>query len=188
MSAANLDNLIAFFDRHATVVAPELLGATFLSGGVGGRIVEVEAYDPSDPASHSFPGPTPRNRVMFGPPARVYVYRSYGIHWCVNVVCANASALLVRALEPTNGIAEMRRRRGVEDVRALCSGPGKVCQALAITGEDNGLALGAGPLSVVFAASAAPFRTGRRIGISKAVDTPWRYGLVDSPFLSRRFA
>ncbi len=180
--------LLAFFDRHATVVAPELLGATFLHAGVGGRIVEVEAYDPSDPASHSFPGPTPRNRVMFGPPARLYVYRSYGIHWCVNFFCANASALLVRALEPTEGIEEMRSRRGAAEPRALCSGPGKVCQALAITGNDNGLALGAGPLSLTVGDRVAPFRTGPRIGITKAADTPWRYGLLDSPYLSRRIA
>ncbi len=120
--------LLSFFDRPAPTVAPELLGATLLYDGVGGLIVEVEAYDPSDPASHSFVGPTPRNRSMFGPAARVYVYRSYGIHWCVNFVCGGASAILLRALEPTEGIERMRQRRGLEDVRALCSGPGKLCQ------------------------------------------------------------
>lgn len=179
---------LSFFDRPSTVVAPELLGATLLYDGVGGRIVEVEAYDPSDPASHSFPGPTPRNQVMFGPPARVYVYRSYGIHWCVNFVCSRASAILIRALEPTEGIDEMRRRRGLEDVRALCSGPGKVCQALCITGADNGKPLGVPPFVLTLGlGGAGPFHIGRRIGISKAVDLPWRFGIRGSPFLSRRF-
>src|SRR6185312_6375898 len=181
-------SLVAFFDRPSPTVAPELLGATFLCNGVGGRIVEVEAYDPTDPASHSFPGPTPRNQVMFGPPARVYVYRSYGIHWCVNFVCGRASAILIRAIEPTEGIDEMRRRRNVEDVRSLCSGPGKVCQALGITGADNGRALAADPFELLAAPSGGPFHVGRRIGISKAVEVPWRFGVRGSRFLSRRFA
>jgi DNA-3-methyladenine glycosylase len=182
------DSLTAFFDREAAVVAPELLGATFRYDGVGGRIVEVEAYHPSDPASHSFRGPTPRNRSMFGPAARIYVYRSYGIHWCVNFVCGGASAILVRALEPTDGIAVMRERRGVEDLRALCSGPGKVCQALGITRADDGRSLCEPPLALDLPAGRAPAHIGRRIGISKAVDVPWRFGIRGSAFLSRRFA
>jgi len=180
--------LTAFFDRPSPIVALELLGATLLYDGVGGIIVEVEAYDPADPASHSFPGPTPRNQVMFGPPARVYVYRSYGIHWCVNFVCSNASAILIRAIEPTAEIDVMRRRRGVEDVRALCSGPGKVCQALGITGADNGRPLGTRPFSLAPNPGQGPFHIGKRIGITKAVDTPWRFGVRGSRYLSKRFA
>jgi len=183
-----IENLTAFFDRHSAIVAPELLGATVLYDGVGGRIVEVEAYDPSDPASHSFPGPTPRNRVMFGPPARAYVYRSYGIHWCLNFVCGNAGAVLIRALEPTEGLDLMRRRRGFESPEALCSGPGKLCQALGITGEDNGRSLAASPFALTLATGQGPFVTGPRIGISKAVEIPWRFGVAGSRFLSRRFA
>jgi len=182
------DSLTAFFDREAAVVAPDLLGATFRYDGVGGRIVEVEAYHPSDPASHSFRGPTPRNRSMFGPAARIYVYRSYGIHWCVNFVCGGASALLIRALEPTDGLATMRERRGLEELRALCSGPGKVCQALGITRADDGRALCELPLALELPAERAPTHVGRRIGISKAVDVPWRFGIRGSAFLSRRFA
>jgi DNA-3-methyladenine glycosylase len=182
------ENLLAFFDREAAIVAPELLGAKFLYDGVGGRIVEVEAYHPTDPASHSFSGPTPRNRSMFGPAARVYVYRSYGIHWCVNFVCGGASAILIRALEPTDGVGLMRERRGIEDLRALCSGPGKLCQALGITRDDDGLSLGEPPFSLALPDSAARHHVGRRIGISKAVDVPWRFGVRDSAFLSRRFA
>jgi DNA-3-methyladenine glycosylase len=182
------DDLLAFFAREAAIVAPELLGATLLYDGVGGRIVEVEAYHPTDAASHSFSGPTPRNRVMFGPPARVYVYRSYGIHWCVNFVCAGASAILIRAIEPTTGIDVMRQRRGLEDVRALCSGPGKLCMALGITRDDDGKSLERPPFSLEPRPMPGPFHVGRRIGISKAVDVPWRFGLRGSKFLSRRFA
>ena len=180
--------LLTFFDRPAPVVAPELHGATLLYGGVGGVIVEVEAYDPGDPASHSFAGPTPRNRTMFGPPAHIYVYRSYGIHWCVNMVCGAASAILIRALEPTAGIETMQARRGVEALTALCSGPGKLCQALGITGADDGRPLGTPPVDLMPQPGQGPFHVGRRIGISKAVETPWRYGVRGSRFLSRRFA
>src|SRR3569833_4533907 len=127
-------SLTRFLNREAAIVAPELLGAKFLVDGVGGLIVEVEAYHPEDPASHSFRGPTPRNGAMFAGPPRVYVYRSYGIHWCINFVTASASAVLIRALEPPDGIAIMRQRRGLEEVRTLCSGPGKLSAALGVTG------------------------------------------------------
>ena len=130
-------DLHAFFSRDVAVVAHDLIGATFLVDGVGGRIVETEAYHPADPASHAFRGETPRNRTMFAGPARVYVYRSYGIHWCVNFVCAGASAVLIRAIEPTHGVPVMVERRGLAEPRALCSGPGKLCGALAVTGAHT---------------------------------------------------
>ena len=119
-----------FFARSVHKVAPDLIGATLLVDGVGGTIVEVEAYHHTDPAAHSYGGRTARNAVMFGPPGYAYVYRSYGIHWCVNFVCereGSASAVLIRALAPTHGLALMRRRRGVADERLLCSGPGRLC-------------------------------------------------------------
>src|SRR5438552_3348813 len=131
----------SFFDRSVHEVAPDLIGATLLVNGIGGIIVEVEAYHHTDPAAHSFRGPTLRNAVMFGPPGFAYVYRSYGMHWCVNFVCeaeGSASAVLIRALEPTDGIAAMRRRRGIAEARLLCSGPGRLCEALAITDAQNG--------------------------------------------------
>jgi DNA-3-methyladenine glycosylase len=180
----------AFFGRSVHEVAPDLIGATLLVDGVGGVIVEVEAYHHTEPAAHSYRGSTPRNQVMFGPPGFTYVYRSYGIHWCVNFVCekaGSASAVLVRALEPTHGIPTMRRRRGLHDERTLCSGPGKLTEALAITHAHNGLALDAPPMAL-YARSAKPdVVTGIRIGITKAVDLPWRYGLRNSKFLSKPF-
>jgi DNA-3-methyladenine glycosylase len=180
-----------FFDRSVHEVAPELIGATFLVDGVGGIIVEVEAYHHTDPAAHSYNGETPRNRIMFGPPGYVYVYRSYGIHWCVNFVCeraGSASAVLIRAVEPTEGIGAMRRRRGLEDVRALCSGPGKLTEAMGITHAHNGLALDAAPFALHARKEDVEVVTGIRIGITKAVELPWRYGLKDSRFLSKPFA
>src|SRR6201982_943257 len=133
-----------FFARSVHEVAPELIGATLLFNGAGGMIVEVEAYHQTDPAAHSFRGRTARNAVMFGPPGYAYVYRSYGILWCLNFVCepeGSASAVLIRALAPTTGLPAMRRRRGLADERLLCAGPGRLCEALGITGAHNGLAL-----------------------------------------------
>jgi DNA-3-methyladenine glycosylase len=180
----------AFFGRSVHKVAPDLIGATLLVDGVGGIIVEVEAYHHTDPAAHSYRGPTPRNQVMFGPPGFAYVYRSYGIHWCVNFVCekqGSASAVLIRALEPTHGIPTMRRRRGLQEVRSLCSGPGKLTEALGITIAHNGLALDAPPFALHARATRPEIITGIRIGLTKAIDLPWRYGLKGSKFLSKPF-
>ena len=180
-------SLLDFLSREAAVVGPELLGATFLVDGVGGVIVEVEAYHPSDPASHSFRGPTPRNGAMFAGPPRVYVYRSYGIHWCINFVTANASAILIRAIEPTHGLTKMRKRRGLDDIRTLCSGPGKLCEAMGVTGALDGKMLDRPPFSLALAPSPAAVAIGKRIGITKAVDVPWRFGVAGSRFLSKPF-
>jgi DNA-3-methyladenine glycosylase len=177
-----------FFARSVHEVAPELIGATLLVAGVGGVVVEVEAYDQEDPASHGFRGPTPRNAAMFGPPGYAYVYRSYGIHWCLNLVCdveGRAEAALIRALEPTHGLEVMRARRGVDGVRALCSGPGKLCQALAITREHDGLALDGAPFELHARTTEPELAVGPRIGITRAAELPWRYGLAGSRFLSR---
>ena len=177
-----------FFARSVHEVAPELIGATLLVGGVGGRIVEVEAYDQTDPASHSFGGPTARNRVMFGPPGHVYVYRSYGLHWCMNLVCgpeATASAALVRALEPTSGLDLMAARRGTADPRLLCAGPGRLCEALGVTGALDGRALDEEPFELLAPAGAAEVVRSPRIGISKAVDRLWRFTERGSSYLSR---
>ena len=179
-----------FFARSVHEVAPDLIGATLLVDGVGGIIVEVEAYHHTDPAAHSYRGPTPRNLVMFGPPGFSYVYRSYGIHWCVNFVCekeGEASAVLIRALQPTHGISAMRRRRGLHDERALCSGPGKLCEALGITIKQSELPLDVPPYSLNARAEKPEIVTGVRIGITKAVDFPWRYGQEGSRFLSKPF-
>ena len=178
-----------FFARDAVTVAKALIGVRLLVDGIGGIVVETEAYDRDDPASHSFSGPTKRNAVMFGPPGRAYVYRIYGAHWCLNAVCAGEprGAVLIRALEPTDGLAVMAERRGTEDPRLLCSGPGKLCQALAVTGAHDGAPLDAPPFALFAADRAQSLATGPRIGLTKAADTPWRFGAAGSPFLSRPF-
>jgi len=180
-----------FFGRSVHKVAPDLIGAVLLVDGIGGRIVEVEAYHHTDPTAHSFRGPTERNAVMFGPPGYAYVYRSYGIHWCLNFVCepaGSASAVLIRALEPTEGLKAMRRRRGVTDERLLCSGPGRLCEALRIAVAHNGRALDRPPFQLLAREAAVEVVAGPRIGITKAVDKPWRYGEKGSRFLSKPFA
>ncbi|MGX9393056.1 DNA-3-methyladenine glycosylase [Nitrobacteraceae bacterium UC4446_H13] len=179
-----------FFARSVHEVAPDLIGATMLLDGVGGIIVEVEAYHQTEPAAHSYRGPTPRTMVMFGPPGFAYVYRSYGIHWCINFVCeteGSAAAVLIRALQPTHGLTAMRRRRGVADERMLCSGPGKLASALAITNAQNGLALTAPPFAIHARTLTPEIATGVRIGITKAAELPWRYGLKGSRFVSKPF-
>jgi DNA-3-methyladenine glycosylase len=180
----------AFFARSVHAVAPDLIGATLLFRGVGGVIVEVEAYHHTEPAAHSYRGQTLRNAVMFGPPGYAYVYRSYGIHWCVNFVCeaeGSASAVLIRALMPSAGLAAMRRRRGLTNERLLCAGPGRLCEALGITGADNGRALDAAPFALLARAGEVETAVGPRIGLTKAAELPWRYGLKGSRFLSKPF-
>jgi DNA-3-methyladenine glycosylase len=177
----------SFFARSAVEVAAELIGAEFDVSGVGGIIVETEAYMPDDAASHSFGGVTGRNRAMFGPPAHAYVYLSYGLHWCLNFVCLPGSAVLIRAIEPKWGLETMRTRRGVSQDRLLCSGPGRVGQALSINREQDGLPLREDPFRLRLPASRPPISTGVRVGISRAVEHPWRFGLANSPFVSRKF-
>lgn len=179
--------LTDFFSRPAPVVARDLIGARFLARGIGGDIVEAEAYERDDEASHSFRGETRRNRAMFGRPASVYVYRSYGIHWCLNFVCLPGSAVLIRALEPRWGLDAMRKRRRLDDAASLCSGPGRLCEALSIDGSLDGQPLGYPPFDLVLPDRPAAVVTGPRIGISRDVERPWRFGLAGSPFLSRRF-
>jgi DNA-3-methyladenine glycosylase len=179
----------SWFARSVHEVAPELIGATLLVDGVGGTIVEVEAYDHEDPAAHGYRGRTARNASMFGPAGHAYVYRSYGMHWCLNLVCEDvgvASAVLLRALEPRAGVETMRARRGLEDVRLLCAGPGRLCQALGITGEHDGAALDRPPFALEACRSEVKVVRAPRVGITKAVDRPWRYVLAGSPFVSRR--
>ncbi|MEF9926695.1 MAG: DNA-3-methyladenine glycosylase [Massilia sp.] len=176
------------FSADAATVARQLIGVTVLLDGVGGRIVETEAYDRDDAASHALAGETERNASMFGPPAHAYVYRSYGIHWCLNFVCREAghgAGVLIRALEPVAGLDTMRARRDALEERALCSGPGKLCQALGVTRAHDGMALAGASFALLPAAPGLVVVEGIRIGISKAVDVPWRFGLAGSRFLSR---
>jgi DNA-3-methyladenine glycosylase len=178
-----------FWSRHPAEVAHDLIGWSVFVDGVGGRIVETEAYHHEDPASHSYSGPTPRNAVMFGPPAHVYVYRSYGIHWCMYFVCLSGTpggAVLIRAIEPTARLDVMTERRGVAGARSLCSGPGKLCQAMGVTRALDGASLARAPFRIE-AGPAAGVVAGPRIGITKAADTPWRFGEAGSRFLSRPF-
>ena len=178
-----------FFARSVHEVAPELIGVTLLVAGIGGPIVEAEAYESAvDPSAHGFRGRTPRNASMFGPPGCAYVYRSYGIHWCLNLVCedeGSAAAVLIRGLEPVHGIELMERRRGRVNPRLLCAGPGRLCQALAITREHDGLPLDAPPFELLPTDSAPAVVAAPRIGISVATDLPWRYCAAGSRYLSR---
>ncbi|MBX3596089.1 MAG: DNA-3-methyladenine glycosylase [Rhizobiaceae bacterium] len=177
---------LAFYQRPSIDVARDLICSTITVDGVGGIIIETEAYEPDDPASHSFNGPTPRNAAMFGPSGCAYVYRSYGIHWCFNIVCQPGSAVLLRAIEPLHGIDLMRERRGLEPLKLLCSGPGRLCQALGIDIGLNGHPLNSGVVQLA-CGSDAEIIAGPRIGITRAVEKPWRFGLAGSPFLSRKF-
>ena len=178
------------FSASSVEVAQNLIGTTLLIDGIGGRIVETEAYDREDPASHTFSGPTIRNISMFGPPGHTYVYRSYGIHWCLNFVCreeGHGAGVLIRALEPTIGMDVMQKRRGMENIYLLCAGPGRLCQALGVTREHNGMRLNVPPFELLPAVGKPDVVSGPRIGISKAIDEPWRFGLRGSRFLSRPF-
>jgi DNA-3-methyladenine glycosylase len=169
-------------------VARELVGATLLVDGVGGIVVEAEAYAPDDPASHSFRGRTARNATMFGPPGHAYVYRSYGVHHCLNLVCGevgHGAAVLLRALEPTHGVDEMRARREVEDERLFCSGPGRLCQALGVTLEHDGLPLDRRPFRLLERTRDLDVVATTRIGITRATELRWRYVARGSRFLSR---
>ena len=179
----------AFFARDALSVARDLIGVVLLVDGVGGIIVETEAYDPSDPASHSYEGRrTPRNESMYGPAGHSYVYRSYGVHWCLNFVCGGGGAALIRALEPLAGLEAMQRRRGPVKPNQLCAGPGRLTQALDITGALDGKPLDKPPFLLKPRAGPAEILVGPRIGITRAVELPWRFGMAGSRFVSRRFA
>lgn len=178
------------FSAPAWELAPLLIGKLLLVNGVGGRIVETEAYDREDPASHSYAGPSLRNAAMFGPPGHAYIYRSYGMHWCLNFVCSppgHGAGVLIRALEPATGVEIMQARRGMLAPRLLCAGPGRLTQALAITRELDGRPLNAAPFQLLPAPEAVVIVSGPRIGISKAMHQPWRFGLAGSRFLSKPF-
>ena len=184
---AKADLPSGFFARPVVEVARDLIGVGFFADGVGGTIVETEAYDRDDPASHSYSGPTLRNGSMFAEAGIAYVYRSYGIHWCFNVVCLPGSAVLLRALEPTSGIETMRARRGNGALKSLCAGPGRLTQALGIDGRLNGCRLDKPPFSWRMHDATEKVVVSTRIGISKAIDRPWRFGLEGSLHHSRRF-
>jgi DNA-3-methyladenine glycosylase len=181
-------DIAAWCARPSLAVARDLIGCELLVDGVGGRIVETEAYARHEPASHSYPGPTRRNAVMFGPAGRAYVYFSYGVHWMLNIVCGaqedDAEAVLIRALEPTTGLELMRERRGREALLDLCRGPGRLGQALAIGPALNGEPIGAGPIDLRIGAPSGPVVQTPRIGISRAVELPWRFVLEGSPYVS----
>ncbi|KQO43581.1 3-methyladenine DNA glycosylase [Methylobacterium sp. Leaf106] len=174
-----------FYARPAAAVASDLIGCRLLVSGIGGLVVETEAYDRSDPASHSFNGPTRRNASMFGPPGHAYVYRSYGMHWCLNLVCEPGSAVLIRAIEPGQGIETMRERRGLDALRLLCAGPGRLCQALAVTSLHDGLPLDRPPFQLERRSATPDIVADRRIGITRGADTPWRFLLAGSAYLSK---
>lgn len=178
-------NLQYFFARDASVVAPQLIGCDLFVDGIGGTIVETEAYNRLDPASHSFKGLTQRNRSMFGPPGHAYVYSIYGLHWCLNFVCLDGSAVLLRALAPSKGVEDMQRRRQTTNVFGLCSGPAKLAQALEVTGRLDSASLFEAPFELRGSESMQRVDTGPRIGISRAQDVPWRFWLAGSPYISR---
>lgn len=186
MSHLAIPNSAEFFNRDAVIVARDLIGSRFLVNGIGGVLVETEAYALTDPASHSFRGQTPRNAPMFGDPGTAYVYRSYGLHWCMNIVCQPGSAVLLRALEPTNGVPVMQKRRGIEALRLLASGPGRLASALGIDVSFNYLSVTKIPFSLDHV-KGADIITGPRIGISRATEQPWRFGLAGSRFVSKPF-
>jgi DNA-3-methyladenine glycosylase len=178
------------FGASSFLVAKQLIGTCLLVNGVGGIIVETEAYDQSEAASHGFTGPSLRNAPLFGPPGRAYVYLSYGIHWCLNIVCrevGHAAGVLIRALEPTSGIRLMKQRRDSVDLRLLCSGPGRLGQALAVSGVLNGRRIDRAPFVLLAPLDKPAIVRGKRIGITKAADRAWRFGLKGSAFISRPF-
>ena len=176
-----------FFARASEAVARDLIGTTLLYDGAGGTIVETEAYHPAEAASHSFRGPTPRNAAMFSTPGNVYVYRIYGMHWCLNFVCTPGSAVLIRAFEPTTGLDRMTDRRGGLAQRLIASGPGRLCAALGITRADDGKSLFSPPFQLIGSTGPRRILVGPRIGITKAIDEPLRFGLEGSAYLSRKF-
>lgn len=176
---------LEFYQRKVAVVAEALIGATLTLDGVGGIIVETEAYAADDPASHSFNGPTPRNAAMFGPAGHAYVYRIYGLHLCLNVTCGNGSAVLIRAIEPVAGVDIMRERRGLAKLELLCAGPGRLCQAMGVTAAHDGLPIGSAPFDLVAGDGRGAVTAGPRIGITRGAETPWRFCSAGSRFLSR---
>ena len=182
-----------FYRRDSRAVAPDLLGKVVVAGERRGRIVEVEAYcGPEDPAAHSYRGPTARNATMFGPPGHLYVYFTYGMHWCCNPVCGDDDegvAVLLRALEPLAGLEAMRAARGGVRDRDLCRGPARLCEALGITGTLDGADLVTGDRGVSIVDDGTPPpadpAVGPRIGITRGADSPWRWWVPDSPWVSR---
>ena len=180
----------AFHAREAVAVARDLVGAGLRVGGARGTIVETEAYGPGDPASHGYRGPTARNASMSGPPGHACVYRAYGIRWRLNLACGGrpGSAVLVRALEPRAGLGAMRARRGTDDIRRLSAGPGRLCRALGVAGAHDGLPLDEPPFVPEAGPGPAGIVEGVRIGVTRGVELPWRFGLNGSRFPSRPFA